>query len=111
MTNKVGLFRTTGDANGRVTDSLSSPSYVNNYALSASTAKSVTVPSGARVAVFNSDANLWVRYDGSDAAIPASDVTDGTGSELNPAARDVSELQSLSIIAAAACKVSISFYR
>ncbi len=61
---------------------------VNNYVLVASTNKAVTVPTGASYAIFSANADIWVRV-GGVAAVPSGDVTDGTGSELNPIIRRV----------------------
>ena len=83
---------------------------VNNYVLTASTNKAVTVPSGANYAVFAADADIWVKV-GGVAAIPATDVTDGTGSELNPAVRRVDSGATIGVISGSAAKVSITFYK
>lgn len=111
MPNLVSKFIIKGDANSRTTHVIGCPTFINNYSLAASTAKTVTVPSGAVIAIINSDANIWARYDGVDAEVPSGDTTDGTGSELNPAAREVSEIATFSIIASVATKVSIAFFR
>lgn len=84
--------------------------YVNNYQLVASTLKTVTVPTGARYAIFSATADIWVRI-GAAAAIPAGDVTDGTGSELNPSIRWIQSETSIGVISAYAAKVSITFYK
>jgi hypothetical protein len=60
--------------------------HINTYLLTGSANKEVTIPTDAKFAMFNADADIWVRV-GAAAAIPAGDVTDGTGSELNPTMR------------------------
>jgi hypothetical protein len=84
--------------------------YVNNYLLTASVAKAITIPTGARYAMFASSADLWVVIGSGTAAIPAGDVTDGSGSELNPICRWIEGETQMSIISAAAAKVSITYY-
>jgi hypothetical protein len=44
--------------------------YVNSYLLTASTAKTITIPTGARYVVFASTADVWVRIGTGTAAIP-----------------------------------------
>ena len=83
--------------------------YVNNYVLTASTNKAVTIPTGARYAVFAASADIWVNVGGT-AAIPSGDVTDGTGSELNPVVRWIEGETTIGVISAYAAKVSIAFY-
>jgi len=83
---------------------------VNNYVLTASTNKAVTVPTGARYAVFAATADIWVRV-GGVAAIPSGDVTDGSGSELNPVVRWIESETTIGVISAYAAKVSIVFYQ
>lgn len=84
--------------------------YVNNYVLTASTNKAVTIPSGARYAVFAASADIWVRVGGT-ASIPSADVTDGTGSELNPVVRWIEGETTIGVISAYDAKVSIIFYQ
>ena len=85
-------------------------STVNNYVLVASTNTSVTVPSNAVYAVFASTADIWVRIGGA-ASVPSVDVTDGTGSELNPIVRRVEPGSTIGVISEYAAKVSIVFYK
>jgi hypothetical protein len=83
---------------------------VNNYLLVASTNKAVTVPTGANFALFSASADIWVNVDGV-AAVPSGDVTDGTGSELNPSLRRVEAGGTIGVISEYAAKVSIVFYK
>lgn len=92
---------------------------VDSFLLTASTAKTITVPTftnsaggqtAARKCVLSFDADIFVNW-GTTATIPAGDTTDGTGSELNPTARTLSNISSFSIISAAAAKGSIAWYR
>lgn len=83
---------------------------VNHYLLTANTNKAVTVPTGANYALFSSTADIWVRMGGT-AAVPAGDVTNGTGSELNPVLRKVEAGGTIGVISESAAKVSIVFYK
>jgi len=84
--------------------------YVNSYLLTATTAKTLTPPTGARYAGFASTADIWVSIGGT-AAIPAGDTTDGTGSELNPVVRWIQGETSISVISAYAAKISVTYYQ
>lgn len=86
------------------------PNYVQNRVLAASTAETVTWPTGATVVVFGRDGDFWVRWDGSAAAVPSADVTDGGGSELNPTARSRNGQSTFSVIAEDVRKLSMAFY-
>lgn len=55
------------------------PRWVDVVYLDDANAKSYTVPSTAKYALLSSDGNFWVRV-GDTAAVPTTDVTDGTGS-------------------------------
>lgn len=83
--------------------------YLNNYVLTPGTNKAVTVPTGAKYAMFSADSDIWVNIGGT-AAVPTGDVTDGTGSALNPATRRVESGSTIGMISAYAAKVSIAFY-
>jgi hypothetical protein len=92
---------------------------VDNYVLLPSTAKTIVVPtftntSGAQTkaqyCIINSSADFWVNW-GAVATVPISDKTDGTGQELNPAARSLSGVSSFSIISESAAKISIAWFR
>jgi len=83
---------------------------VNNYVLAATVNKAVTAPEGANYAIFASTADIWVRV-GGVAAVPSGDVTDGSGSELNPVIRRVESGGTIGVISEYAAKVSITFYK
>lgn len=85
-------------------------SYTNNYELTANTNKSVTVPSGAKYAVFSFEADVYVNF-GAAAAVPSGDTTDGTGSILNPQCPYVEGETTLGVISESAAKGSITFYQ
>ena len=84
--------------------------HINNYVLTADVNKAVSVPAGARYAIFAADEDIWVKIGGA-AAIPSGDITDGTGSELNPGVRWVEGETTIGVISAYAAKVSLMFFQ
>jgi len=72
--------------------------YVDARVLAAATAETVTVPTGCNLMLFSATGAFYVRSGGT-AAVPAADVTDGTGSALSPAVRRVTPAATFSIIA------------
>lgn len=86
------------------------PSYVDVRVLAATVSETHTVPSLARWVIFSGDCNFYARP-GASAAVPAADVTDGTGSEQNPAGWWIPPgVTQITLIAATSCKVTLSFY-
>ena len=98
--------------------------YVDNYALAATVAKTVTVPRFALsdyvfltalvqakvVAIFSSTcADYYIRVGGT-AVTPTTDVADGTGSERNPSALRFNQLDTFSVISPVDCKLTVSYY-
>lgn len=86
--------------------------YVNAYALTASTAETVTWPSWAThcniVGVSGTD--YYVRAGGT-ATVPSSDTTDGTASARNVAQRSRSENEaSFSVISASDTVITVEFW-
>ena len=84
--------------------------YVNTYTLTATTNKTITVPTGSKFALFAADADIWVRV-GAVAAIPSGDTTNGTGSELNPSIRYLDTNTTIGVISTSAAKLSVMFYK
>ena len=84
--------------------------HIDNFVLAAGTAKAVIVPTAAVFAVFLATGTFYARWGGGAAAVPAADVTDGTGAEVNPTVRSVAGVASLSLIAPAACVVAVAWY-
>lgn len=101
-----------------ITFGLTPPTAVNNYVLTANTPVNITVSNltGANglvpnYFVFASNADFWVKWNGSGATVPSSTVTDGTGLELNPSVRRIGAgVTSLSIVSATACIVQIGLF-
>lgn len=89
---------------------LAAPTYINwVYLGTAGTAETIDLAAietatGVKPAIIiftplYEDTVFFARYDGSAATTPAAaDVTDGTGSEINPLIRDIRNLASISIV-------------
>ena len=78
--------------------------------LAANTAESITVPTGARFALFSATGDFYANYT-TTATVPGDTaIADATASELNPAMRWVSGVTTISVIAPATCVVTISFW-
>ena len=85
------------------------PKYVNAYVLAAGVGRGVTIPAGARIAVFSSNTNFYVNWLAT-AAVPLANITDGSAPELNPVARDVSGYTSFSVVSQDACVLTIAYF-
>lgn len=83
---------------------------VDNRVLAAGVAETYTVQSGAKTCLFSSNAPFWARPDAT-AAVPAADVSDGTGSTFSPAAWYVGATTSISLIAPTVAALSIECYK
>ena len=83
--------------------------YINAKSLAAGVAESETVPTDAGKVFFSSTGNYYVNTRGT-AAVPG-DVTNGSASDLNPIGYMVSPGEVISLIAPAACVVTIAYYR
>ncbi len=97
-------------ANGELTFARSAPNYIDARVLAANAAETHTVPAGAAFVIFSSDGDFYARPN-TAAAVPGADVTDGSASELNPVIWDLAGVTSISLVAAAARIVTLSFYR
>lgn len=91
-------------------DAISFTDHIDARVLAASTAETVTVPTGATAVFFSSTADFYVNAF-ITATVPAADVTDGTASELNPLQRSVQGIASFSMIAPAAATITMAFYK
>lgn len=84
--------------------------YIDNRVLGVATVESHTPPVGANFVVFGATGDFWARAN-ADPAVPAADVTDGTGSELNPVIWILDGVVTIRLISAAAQTISMSFYK
>lgn len=82
---------------------------VNAKVLAANVAESETVPADAGMVFFSCTGNYYVNTRGT-AVIP-TDITNGSASELNPVGYIVSAGETISVIAPAACTLTIAYYR
>jgi hypothetical protein len=104
-------YQLSSDANRFVNGDVIYPAkYINAYVLVGGAAQAVTIPAGARVAIFSSNNNFYANFQGGSAAVPAVNVTNGTAPELNPVARDLTGLTTFSIISADSCVVTIAYF-
>ena len=83
------------------------PTWVDAMFLSANTAASYSVPTGANYLLFSGNASFYVSLTGT-AVIPTGNVTNGTAPLLNPAMMPTTGLatQTLSFISPVACIVT-----
>lgn len=96
---------------------LRAPDYVDNITIG-TTAKTVTPPTSAAFVVFASDVNFYVRYSTTAAAaLPstATNITDGTGCELNPNTRYIGRVggggvTGMSIIGVSTGSMSLAWF-
>jgi len=86
------------------------PSYVDARVLAAGVSEAHTMPSNTRFVIFSANCDFYAKSGGT-AAVPAADVTDGSGSELNPAAWYFNTPPSqIALISASTCIVTMSVY-
>ncbi len=97
-------------ANGEQTFARSAPTYVDARVLAPNAAETHTVPAGAKFVIFGSDGDFYAKPNAS-AAVPGTDLTDGSASELNPVIWDLNGVTSIGLVAGAARVVTLSFYR
>lgn len=89
---------------------VATPDYVDARVLAAGVAEAHTVPALAKWVLFSSDNNFYARGTGT-AAVPGADVTDGTGSVLNPVAWELNGIATISLISPYATVVTMAFYQ
>jgi len=86
---------------------------INNYVMTANTAQYATVPTGANFVKIGrtAGADLLVLLNAtSGMTVPSSNVTNGSGYEVNPLNLSLNGATSIGIIATGACLVSLSFF-
>ena len=84
---------------------------INAYVFSAAGTASDTVPTGANFVLVAASQNVDVFVKiGAAAAVPSSNVTNGTASEANPMIRQLAGAGSVGIAVAAACIVTLSYF-
>ena len=86
--------------------------HVDNFVLSAGVAQQFAIPSGYTSMSITANADIWVKVGTNPtAAVPAANVTDGSGSILNPVTRNLNGEAKVSLISAVDCKGSIEYYK
>jgi hypothetical protein len=86
------------------------PTYIDNMVLAAGVAETYTVPSGYKYAVLSGTSNFYIRVNAA-AAVPSTEVADGSGSFLNPSCLDIRGATTISFISPVACVVSIALFK
>jgi hypothetical protein len=86
--------------------------YIDVAVLAADAKEDFAVPAKAKKVIFSANGDFYCQIGASaSAAVPTVDVTDGSGSELNPVAREVVPAETISLIAPAACIITMAFYK
>lgn len=83
--------------------------YVDSAFLVPNVAQTFTVPARAKIVLFNSLSDFFVKR-GGPAAIPSASVTNGTGSELSPRGKVVVQGETISLISSAANTVTLTYF-
>src|SRR5690348_5985894 len=86
---------------------------VYNLVLTANVESHVTVPTWAKFVVISATANTYIKAGASSvtATVPSGDITDGTGSDLNPSGYQLYPADvRISCISGASSIVSLAFY-
>jgi len=87
--------------------------YTVTKTLAADTAEYITVPTGAKYAIFGSSTSFMARYNATAAGTDAAafgDATPNNAHEVNPTTRYLYGVGEISVIAKAACELSVTFY-
>lgn len=97
------------DAGELPTGTIPFSDFINVQVLLPNVAENAVIPSGARFILFSSTADFYARINAT-ATVPSTDVTDGSGSEINPAIRSLIGVTTLSLISSVNCTVTMTFY-
>lgn len=105
------MFKIWPDSTGKWNSGVrGAPAYVDVRVLAPNVSETHTVPTGYNTVLFSSNCDFFAKS-GASAAVPAADVTDGTGSELNPATWNTTGITQLTVISSSACTITLSWYR
>jgi len=102
-------FQISTDQNSWPTYAITFSDHINVQVLASGVAETITTPSGANFVLFSSTSNFYCRANGT-AVVPTGDITNGSGSELNPVARSLRNVSSISLISPGTCTVTMAFY-
>ena len=116
----MALTTTTNEMRVRdnATYALTPAKSINNYVLAANTPVNINISAlvdangkNANVLIFSATADFYVKWNGSNAAVPSSNATDGAGVELNPTVRRIGgDITQLSLVSATTCIISMSIF-
>lgn len=82
---------------------------VNAYILTAGSAKTINIPTGAKLMLLSCTGDFYTNFQGT-ASVPSGDVTNGTASELNTRDRWIDGYSSFSVVSPEDAKLTVSFY-
>lgn len=86
------------------------PGYVDARVLAANTNEDHTIPTGARWVIFSSSCAAFYAKNGGSATVPSNDVTDGSGSSLNPIGYYVERSTTIGLISPTTCVITMEFF-
>lgn len=86
------------------------PTYTDAIVLVANASQTQAVPTGANWVVFSADCNFYAKT-GASASVPGATTTNGSAAMQNPAAWNIAGFTQITVVAATACKVTLSFYQ
>lgn len=86
------------------------PTYTDAIVLVANVSQTQAVPTGSNWVVFSADCNFYAKT-GASAAVPGATTTTGAAAMQNPAAWRITGFTQVTVVAATACKVTLSFYQ
>jgi hypothetical protein len=97
------------DPSGNALIGLNYSDVIDHEVLAPGAAETHAIPSGANYCLFSATAPFFAKIGGA-AAVPAVDVTDGSGSMFNPELRALEGATTIGLIAVTACIVTMEFY-
>lgn len=117
----MGKFNIAKDDGGNSTFVINQADWMDNISIQAGSRYDYAVPHPGSygVAMFScvnssgNDVGFWALFDpasGSGASLPAASTTSGEGSEPNPYLRDISGVNTISLISNRACHVNLALY-
>lgn len=84
--------------------------FIDVRVLEAGVAESHTVPAGAKYVLFSSSAPFYINFVAA-AAVPTVDITDGSGSILNPTFRAIDGATAIGLISPTICIITMEFFK
>jgi hypothetical protein len=86
------------------------PTYIDARVLAPGVSETHTMPANTRFVIFSANCDFYAQS-GASAAVPAADVTNGTASELNPAAWYFNTPPTqITVISPVACVLTMAVY-